>query len=240
MIDYTDRLKQTVKGYGADLAGVADTAELAGLPTIPDDLLRPFTRAVAIAVRLPSPIFEMLIDRPTPIYAATYQTANRLLDEIAFKTARLLQSDGYSSLPVPASQALDRQNWQAGISHKAVARMAGLGWQGKSLLLITPKFGPRVRLVTVLTTAPLRPDKPLKNRCGACMSCRDACPAGAIKGVNTKDHYADRDQALYFDRCLQKLTQEFVNLPDVGVPICGFCIKACPFGRRSKPKGGEA
>ncbi len=71
----------------------------------------------------------------------------------------------------------------AHISHKAVARMAGLGWQGKSLLLINPEYGPRVRLVTILTDMPLTPDGPVKNRCGACLECVQACPASAIKNA---------------------------------------------------------
>ena len=97
-------------------------------------------------------------------------------------------------------------------------------------------YGSRVRLVTVLTDAPLKADKPLKNRCGKCMECRDACPAGAIKGINTEDHYKTRNDALHFSKCVKKLTEEFAQMPDVGVPICGICIKACPFGRKLQNK----
>ena len=231
---YTRKIKQAVAEAGADLVGVADVQALAGLETIPADLLAPFSRAVSIAVHLPGAVFETLGDRPTPIYASVYQTANRLLDEVAFKTARRLEADGYASLPVPASQVLDRENWKAAISHKAVARMAGLGWQGKNLLLITPRYGSRVRLVTVLTTAALAVDGPVRNRCGKCHRCRDACPVAAIKGVNTADHYASRNEALHFERCMTRLTAEFAKLPNVETPICGLCIKVCPFGRYKK------
>jgi epoxyqueuosine reductase QueG len=198
----------------------------------PPDLLHGFTRAVSIAIQLPVALFETISDKPTPIYSAVYATANRILDELAYKTAVALQKEGYNSLPIPASQVLDRENWYAAISHKAVARMAGLGWQGKNLLLITPQFGSRVRLVTVLTAAPLIADTPVKNRCGACMQCRDACPAKAIKVASTTDHYRDRDEALYFSRCVDKVTKEFAALPEVNAAICGVCIKVCPFGRK--------
>lgn len=235
-MDYTDQIKNKIVGWGADLVGIADVEFLKELQTIPPDLLYPFTRAISIAVQLPVSVFEMISEQPTPIYASVYQTANRFLDEIAFKISKQLQSDGYLSLPIPASQILDRENWYAAISHKAVARMAGLGWQGKNLLLITPEYGSRVRLVTVLTNAPLKTDAPIKNRCGKCMLCHDVCPVGAIKGVNTEDHYKNRDEALYFHKCVEKLTGEFAKLPDVGVPICGICIKVCPFGRKLKIK----
>ncbi|MBF0496824.1 MAG: epoxyqueuosine reductase [Deltaproteobacteria bacterium] len=233
-MDYTNEMKKTITAWGADLVGIADVEGLAGIRTNPVHLLDSFTRAISIAVQLPVSVFEMISDQPIPIYAAIYQTVNRLLDEIAFKTSRKLQSDGYLSLPIPASQVLDRENWYAAISHKAVARLAGLGWQGKNLLLITPEYGSRVRLVTVLTNAPLECDRPVKNLCGKCNNCQEACPVGAIKGISTEDHYKSRNEALHFQRCVEKLTGEFAKIPDIGAPICGICIKVCPFGLKIK------
>jgi len=228
--DYTQEFKKRIIDLGADLVGIADVAPLKELRLDPPDLLTPFSRAVSIALRLPQAAFESIFDRPTPLYKSVYQTANQILDQIAFRTAMVLQDEGFQGLPIPASQILDHENLYAAISHKAVARMAGLGWQGKNLLLITPQYGSRVRLVTVLTSAPLDVDGPIKNRCGDCTACRDACPAQAIKGIKTKSHYTSRDEALYFSRCVEKVQGEFAKIPEVGVPICGICIKVCPFG----------
>ena len=230
--DYTEIIKSKIVEYGATLVGIADVEPLRTLKLDPPDLVEPFSRAISIAVQLPGRVFEDISDRPTSIYAVVYQTANRILDEIAFKTSIMLQNDGFHSLPIPASQVLDKKNWYGAISHKAVARMAGLGWQGKNLLLITPKYGSRVRLVTVLANAPLIVDGTVKNRCGTCTMCVDACPVGAIKGVSTDNHYKSRNEALYFYRCMEKLVGEFAKIPGVGFPICGICIKVCPFGRK--------
>jgi len=229
--DYTEEVKGKIKNLGADLTGVADTEPLKQLKLDPPDLLNSFQRALSIALRLPKAVFEQISDRPTPLYASVYQSANRMLDEIAFHTANLLNRDGFNSLPIPASQVLDRENWYGGITHKAVGRMAGLGWQGKSLLLVNPDYGPRIRLATILTDAPLNIDGPIENRCGDCTKCKDACPAGAIKGVSTKNHYRNREEALYFSRCVEKVAGEFSKLPNVGSAICGICIKVCPYGR---------
>ena len=229
--NYTERIKATTIKLGADLVGVADTGPLKQLTLDPPDLLVSFNRAISIGIRLPSAVFEQIIDRPTPLYSSVYQSANRILDEIAFHTANILQRDGFNGLPVPASQVLDRENWHGAISHKAVGRMAGLGWQGKSLLLVNPHFGPRIRLATVLTDAPLKIDRPISNLCGKCTLCSDACPAGAIKGVGTKDNYKSREEALFLSRCVEKLVGEFSTIPNVGFPICGICIKVCSFGR---------
>lgn len=245
---YTDGFKEKIKTWGADLIGVADVDPLRALPLDPPGLLDRFRTAVAIAVSLPWATFGEIDDKPTLVYDNVYQTANRLLDELAFKAAKQLGQDGYYSLPIPASQVTDRKNWTGAISHKAVARMAGLGWQGKNLLLVTRQFGSAVRLATILTSAPLAVDGPVKNRCGQCTCCQDACPAGAIKGVGTQDHYADREEALYFEKCLARLKQHSAMLQalpfkdDQSAPeptfhklICGVCIKACPFGKRPKP-----
>lgn len=231
--NYTEGFKDRIIGLGASLVGVADIESLRELSTNPPDLLKPFSRAISIALVLPLATFEQISDHPTPIYKSIYQTANLILDQIAFRAAMILQNDGFYSLPIPASQVLDKEKWTAAISHKAVARMAGLGWQGKNLLLITPQHGSRVRLVTILTTASLNADKPQKNRCGDCTACQDACPAQAIKGVNTKTHYKNRNEAMYFSRCVEKVTGEFAKIPEVAVPICGICIKVCPFGRKT-------
>jgi len=229
--DYTEKIKANIIELGANLVGVADTESLTKLTLDPPNLLDSFPRAISIALRLPTAAFEQIIDQPTPLYSSVYHSANRILDQIAFHATNVLQRDGFKSLPIPASQVLDRENWYGAITHKAVGRMAGLGWQGKSLLLVNPDYGPRIRLATILTDAPLNIDSPIKNRCGECNLCREACPAGAIKGVGTKDNYKSREEALYFSRCVDKLVGEFSKLPNVDAPICGICIKVCPFGR---------
>ena len=165
---YAAKLKRKARSYGATLAAVADLSRLAGIETSPPDLLAPFTRAVSLAVRVSDPVMEAITDRPTPLYAQHYLKVNALLDDVALRVSLDLAEAGAKALPLPASQTLDRERWTSYLSHKAVAVAAGIGWQGKSLLVVNPEFGPRLRLVTVLTDAPLAPDEPLTNRCGAC------------------------------------------------------------------------
>ena len=229
-VAYTEKIRNKVTELGANLVGVADATPLRRLKLYPPDLLDPYHKAISVAIPLPRSLFAQITDRPTPTYASAYRTANLVLDEIAFLAANTLQRDGFNSLPIPASQSCDRENHHGAISHKAVARMAGLGWQGKSLLLVNAEYGPRIRLVTVLTDAPLEVNGPIENCCGECILCRDACPAGAIMGAVTKDHYKSRGEALDLRLCVEKLN-EFSRLPGVDASICGICIKVCPFGR---------
>lgn len=234
----TQQLKGQAHRLGADLVGVADLKLLDGIDTTPIDLLAPYNRAVSIAVKLPTAVFEQLTHQPTPLYSQVYLQSNNLLDTIALRLCSWIETQGGSALPIPASLPLDLVNYTSNLSAKAVANAAGLGWQGKSLLIVTPEFGPRVRLATVLTDLPLIPDTPLKNRCGNCRSCTDACVAQAIRNVNVEYHYKSREEALDFGRCADKLVNEFKKLPLIEKPICGLCIKVCPWGRQ-KRRGDE-
>jgi epoxyqueuosine reductase QueG len=235
-----DELMRALAAWGASAARVADVSLLRGIETEPADLLDPFTRAISIGVRLASGIIDAIEDKPTPLYQQHYYKVNALLDELAVRTSQYIEDHGGRSLPIPASQVLDKEKWSSYISHKAVGIAAGLGWQGKSLLLVHPVFGPRIRLATVLTDLDIEPDPPIKNQCGTCSECAKACPVAAIKNVNTERHYKERDEALYFKRCLDHVTTNPDRLPFIEHPLCGVCIRACPRGRKKSPMDRSA
>lgn len=224
-------IKQKAIELGADLVGIADLRRVDGIPTEPKELLEPYTTAVVIAVAISPDVFEQIRDEPTPLYVHHYQAANNLLDYINLHLQREILREGFRALAIPASQIVDRVNWMGHISHKAIAKAAGLGWQGKSLLLVTPKYGPRVRLATLLTNAPLKPDPLQPYRCGTCRKCQKACPVAAIKGASWENHPQTREDALYFTRCVEKVTEDFAKRPEIGKAICGVCISVCPWGK---------
>lgn len=129
---------------------------------------------------------------------------------------------------MPASERFDDERICAVFSHKLAANLAGLGWIGKSYLLITPENGPRVRWTTILTNVPLTPTgKPMKNLCGDCRKCVDICPVKAFTGSNFKE---DEDRDVRYDARKCELYLE--NLEKQGkLPVCGLCIYNCPFGK---------
>ena len=226
----TNELKEHAAGSGADLVGIAALLRFRDYPAIPGGLLEPYDFAVSMAVALDPGVIDEIDQLPTTKYADHYRTINQKLDSIAASVAGWIEARGQKAYAVPASAFADPERLMGHISHKAVARMAGLGWQGKSLLIVTPEHGPRIRLVTVLTDMPLAPDSPLDNRCGDCTNCREACPAGAIRGVLPQgDYYRDRDEAIDLEACnARTITNN--GMPGIGARICGVCVRACPWG----------
>jgi epoxyqueuosine reductase QueG len=228
----TQELKEVAQEAGCDLVGIADLRPFKSeRAAVPPDLLNRFTSAVSVAVHLDDAIVDSIEDSPTPAYAQHYRMVNTTLDAIIGRLAKWIESRGHAAHAIPASQVVDAGSLLGAVSHKAVARLAGIGWQGKSLLIISPQFGPRLRLATVLTDMPLASDKPLKNRCGSCGRCAQACPAAAIRNIGTRDRYGSREDALYLDRCVGQ-TLRFKAKPEIGAQICGVCVRVCPFGNQ--------
>lgn len=231
--DITVQLKEFAVFQGADLFGVADLDLIDGIRTIPADLLAPYSRGVVVGVHFPFDVFEPITDAPTALYSRQQTTANNLLDQIGFRVQQKLSSQGYRAQALPASMVVDKQEWWPNLPAKAVARAAGLGWMGKNLLIINPRFGARVRYAVILTDAPLIAGQPTAYRCGNCTKCVEACPVGAIKGASWEDYPDNRETALFFERCLAKLKDDFAIRPEIGQTVCGICIRACPW---TKPK----
>lgn len=232
-------LKAFCMSSGADLVGIADLAPFQqGWPTLPADLLLPYTTAVSVAVRLNNDILAAIHTHPTVEYAEHYRAVNTDLDRITAALAAWIIARGCRAEAVPASKIMDTENLLGAVSHKAVARMAGIGWQGRSLLIVSPKFGPRIRLATVLTDMPLTPDVPIENRCGSCTACKNACPVSAIRNAAFGTGYASREEALIFGRCAER-TYENSLRPGIDARICGVCVTACPYGRTRKAAGSN-
>ncbi|NQT46086.1 MAG: epoxyqueuosine reductase [Candidatus Omnitrophica bacterium] len=209
------KVKEFAIQNGAALFGAAPTSALGG--NVLDIDIKGFDSAISMAVRLSKSILDTLIDHPTKLYYHHYRQANMFLDRLAFTIANFIQEAGFQALPVPASQIVDWENQKAHLSHKAVAEAAGLGWIGRNNLLVNPELGAQIRLITILTDMPLISDGPIKDSCGDCHDCVDACPAGAIKkDLKDFDHQA----------CYQKL-KEFRKLGFTDQFICGICVKNC-------------
>jgi epoxyqueuosine reductase QueG len=184
--------------------------------------------AVSIAVKLPDAVLKTIENKPTIAYFHEYRTANAFLDNCSFKISRFIEKQGYLAFPIGASQSLPESDYEALFSHKHAARLAGLGFIGKSGLFINEKYGSKIRLATVLTNLPLKSKNPIiKNGCGTCDKCVKACPAGAISGTIYTEGMR-REEFFFADKC----SHHMKTYKDIGRgAVCGICIKACPYNK---------
>jgi len=230
-----DDLHQLAGAQGADFFGAADlTPARAAILEQGGPMVAVFPRAVSVGVALMHAIVDQLPQRAERAVAVTYRAhaydiVNARLDQITSRLSSALQAAGYRALPVPASSRVDETR-QAGLfSNKMAAHLAGLGWIGKSCMLVTPSNGPRVRWASILTDAPLLVGRPMAPQCGDCHECVDACPVHAFTGrpFNPEEPRSARMDAAKCDAYLRHLTETR------GLPVCGMCLYACPHGQRA-------
>ena len=222
---YLDERKQYIYGF-SNLRGLVN-GKYADLPY-----------GIVIGRRLDNGVIDTIVDGPTGAYYAYFKEINRLLGEISTGITDTLNEEGLpavSILPtILENQISDDylKTLSVDISHKMLATRAGLGWIGKSALFISKKFGPRVRLVSILTSVPLSPlGKPVNSsHCGQCELCVEKCPAQAMTNRNWQAGLA-REELFDAFKCREtcaRLARERLN---IDARVCGVCVAACPIGQ---------
>jgi len=119
----------------------------------------------------------------------------------------------------------------APLLERAWAARSGLGWIGRNSNLISPDYGSFVFIGVILTDAEHEYDLPLRDYCGTCTRCIDACPTGAITGTRT----------INANKCISYLTienkgeipPEFKGLFKNRVFGCDICQDVCPWNNRA-------
>jgi epoxyqueuosine reductase QueG len=216
-----DRLEAAAKAAGIDLFGTAsiDDDQRGLFHESIREIAKSLPYAVSMGIKLSYPVLKTVLTAPTWTYYYHYRMVNTALDQAALRIAGEIQRAGYDALPIPASQILDWDTNRAHLSHREIAGRAGLGWMGRNNLLITPRYGSQVRLVTILTDMelPAMSGSDADGDCGTCRSCVNMCPVEAI----------DEDPANFnLDRCTAQL-RRFAKSEKINTMICGLCIKVC-------------
>ena len=173
-----EKIREISKRFGIDLVGVADLSPAREqLAAQGGTIFESYPRAVSLGCRLPNEIVEAIADHGNRALIMNYihhvySVVNQRLDQAALSVAGFLMEKGYLGFPVPASQIISFKTYTGLAPHKTAAHLSGLGWIGRSALLVTKKYGPRVRFVTVYTDAPLPAGhagkKPLRVLPGMC------------------------------------------------------------------------
>ena len=119
---------------------------------------------------------------------------NRVLSQeltwMGYKMAKFLRRRGWNALYLPPAKQNSRFR-TAPFYHMPAMYLAGLGTLGLNCSIITPEFGPRVFVTSVITDCPLAAGKPMEQgMCTHCRLCVENCPVGAIDGKGWKNPFA--------------------------------------------------
>lgn len=213
--------KEYIYGF-ADLAGLLDKKYIE------------YRYGIVIGVKLDDDIIDSISEGPNNKYLDLYRNTNSELWILAKTIEKKLGSENIYTRAIPPTITEEDRNkdfyksLRLDFSHKMVATRAGLGWIGKTALFISEKFGPRLRLVSLLTDFPIETfNKPYEeSQCGDCKICIQKCPADASNG-KLWDINTDRDEFFNAFKCREKCKEFSIN----NVPICGICVSVCPIGK---------
>ncbi len=221
-------VQEVLSRLEADLTGVASVAELAE-PRLRDQVVALLPEAKSL-VALAMEIYPEVLDLSKPaklmgevsardLMVPHMDYVNGRLNKAMYDVARACRRQGFKALPLPAANyPTDQRYLTSVLSYKHAAVAAGLGTIGRHSLLVTPDFGPRVRLAVLLTDAELRPTPPLnEDLCDGCNNCIKGCPAGALREPEGSEPYSINKFAC----------QAFRN----GSGFCADCMRACSQGR---------
>jgi len=223
------RIIRFCRERGVDLVGFAPVERWDEAGEIPADfrpraIWPPAKTVIVMGLGMPLPIVETT---PSVVHMEMYKTANVELDQLAYDLTRYLNRLGHASFFFPrdgySSMRALRENNRAAFAHIPAARYAGLGTVGASHNLLNPEFGPRVRFVSVFTSAKIPPDPMIeKDLCIKCEACAKCCPKGAIR------MRSERVIGDYDDQACLEMAEELVARRCFP---CGICTKVCPIGK---------
>jgi len=162
------------------------------------------------------------------------QSARTRLEDVVAIIEDVLRRHGTKYWIPPVAQQNETE-LLALFSFKTAAARAGLGWFGKNDVIITERYGPRVRLSAMLIDEKFEYGQPItESRCPAdCVRCVEICPCKALKNhqwtLNT-----DRSEMIDYQKC-NRMRSAFIN--KLGRKnACGLCLVACPVGRKDSDK----
>lgn len=207
----TESLKTFVRSLGIDLVGVVDLRSLEGMPIGIEPRSTAFLQNYRYAVVLGAQLNKLG-------KRASGSEVSLFMEKAALDVMSYLEARGYPALAIHTEDEFDPIRRMGLLSLKVLAKGAGLGWQGRSLLIISPEYGPVHRWIAVLTNIDLQADEPIPNQCGDCSLCIDKCPRGALTLVPFDDHPERREDVLEIHTCL-------------GDEGCKVCLVVCPWAK---------
>jgi epoxyqueuosine reductase len=242
-------VKEKALSAGADLVGIVSAKSVDSIPShwvgwqVQENTvkttyyLKEAKSVIVLGYHTWDDIHEVLMPKngeiEYPAYIRMRLYARRVL--------RFLKKQGYKAVIYPDL-----------LPQKQMAHLAGLGTIGKNTLIINPKYGPWIRLQSILTDAELVPDESFeKDLCNNCESCIRSCPVSALAPfiVNPKKCLIGITEAewvkvlngeldyssLRTESCIMPILDEHMPIFTENSRImCTTCQRACPYGQEER------
>ncbi len=123
----------------------------------------------------------------------------------------------------------------APVMEKAMAARAGLGWTGKHSVLLSRTHGSFFFLGGIMTSLELVFDQPVKDACGNCTKCIDACPTGALVAPYILDARKCISGATIGHEG-ESIPEELRGKMSGYVFGCDICQDICPWNKDIQPQ----
>lgn len=187
---------------------------------------------ISIALAIPKEVIKGITLKPTIEYYNEYNSLNKRLDALAEFCEQYLIESGYKAFAQTIEKTTYHGVFETIMPHKTIAVRSGIGWIGKSALLVTPEYGSAVRLTSVLTDAPLITEQIIyTTRCSNCNICKNACPGEAITG-ELWDATKERDWIYNALACRMMARKISAQALEKEITLCGKCIEVCPYTQK--------
>lgn len=167
----------------------ANFIKVVDISTLPASENQGYNVAVLIGIVL-SPGYIYKLSQQNINDCSEFSQKERAADHLAEWTADFIKAKKFKAFAQSERNLLDgfydANTKSTSLPHKKIAIMAGLGWIGKSNLLVTKEYGSGFCMCSVLTDAPLptQNEPMLISRCGDCDICKEICPSKVIHGSN--------------------------------------------------------
>jgi epoxyqueuosine reductase len=228
--EISKKVKRAARFFGASLVGICELDGRWVYSHVSNDITGEHTQleipeeyryAIAMAIEMD---YAFMQTSPTGGAAAATGLGYSKMAFVAGLLAQFIRGLGYKAIPCGNDTALSIP----------IALEAGLGELGRNGLLITERFGPRVRLCKVLTDLPLVADGPcffgVDDFCRRCMKCAERCPSRAIpfgekstEALNTSGNSGVLKWPVNGEQCFKYWIANRLD--------CADCIRVCPFNQ---------
>lgn len=220
----SETIKNLVYLLGAEVCGIAGIERFKDAPHgfHPADILPGTQSVIVFGKQFSKSIFAANTNVP---YTLMRNKLVEIIDDVSIQLVFKMEEEGYTAIPVPSSEPYEfwdvpKRHGRGILSLKHAAQLSGLGTIGKNTLLINEKYGNRLWLGAVLTTAALEQDVLTKRQCPEnCQICINSCPQSALDEISID----------------QKKCREISASSTEGggsVYSCNLCRKLCPFSQK--------